>query len=156
MLGKPVNGSSGAIAHLGHELDVVPVVATGDGLLDEQVGGVLDALILLISGLGSVHAGGSEDGVAALHGVLLKDDDLLDAGLAGSQSGAHAGATHANDDDVVVAAGRGLLGKGSSGRHKCGCSGSGQEAATIHRDLSHNTYTSMFSGRTPVSHWRLE
>ena len=150
VLGKPVNGSSGALAHLGHELDVVPVVATGDGLLDEQVGGVLDALILLVAGLGSVHAGGSEDGVAALHGVLLKDDNLLDAGLAGSQSGAHAGAAHAYDDDVVVTAGRGLLGEGGSGGDKRGCGGSSQEAASIHRDLSHNTYTSMFSGRTPT------
>ena len=150
MLGEPVDGGSGALAHLGHELDVVPVVATGDGLRDEQVGGVLDALLLLIGGLRGVHAGGSKDGVTALHGVLLEDDDLLDAGLAGGQSGAHAGAAHANDDDVVVATGRGLLSKGSSGRHECGCSGSGQEAATIHRDLSHDTYTSMFSGRTPT------
>ena len=115
-------------------------MATGDGLLDEQVGGVLDALILLVAGLGSVHAGGSEDGVAALHGVLLKDDNLLDAGLAGSQSGAHAGATHAHDDDVVIAAGRGLLGEGGSGGDKRGCGGSSQEAAAIHRDLSHNLY----------------
>ena len=162
--GEPVDGGGGALAHRGHEVDVAPVVAADQRLADEQVGRVLDALLLLVGGLGGVHARRGVARVAAREGALLEDDDLLDAGLFGGQRGAHARAAHAHDDDVVVAAGSGpvgglvgrgflgpvgglvgrgflgLVGERRDGAHAQGGRGHGRgadERATVHLDVCH-------------------
>ena len=96
---QPVDGLGGVLRHDRDQILVVDVVAALHGVLHELLHGVLDALLLLIVGLGGVHAAGGLGGVAAGIGHFLQDDDAL-ASLGGVDGGGHARAAGADDDDI--------------------------------------------------------
>ena len=122
---QPVDALGGVLRHDRDQILVVDVVAALHGVLHELGHGVLDALLLLIVGLGGVHAAGGLGGVAAGIGHLFQNDDLL-ARLSGVDGGGHARAAGADDDDVGLQlligllAAAGLADLGESGQIRAG------------------------------------
>ncbi len=69
----------------------------GEGLLDAR--GLAELVLVLIDGLGGVHAAGGLDGVAA-HGGLALHHDHAHAGVGGVDGGGHARTACADDHHV--------------------------------------------------------
>ena len=68
-----------------------------------HTGSLIELVLVLIDGLGCIHAAGSAGRVAAHHGLALQDDDLLACIGSGHGSG-HACAACTDDDDVGIIA----------------------------------------------------
>ena len=100
----------------------------GEGLL--QTGALLELIVVLIGGIGSIHTAGRLGGVAAHQAQLLYQDHLL-AGLGGGDGGGHAGAAGAHHHNVSVLGAGGVgIGVGAAGDQ-----GGGVHAGGLQRSL---------------------
>ena len=97
LVGFPLLTDSGSQS--GDGLVVGVALGSSQGLL--HTGGLTKGVLVLQGGLGSVHAAGCTDGVAAHHGLALHHNDLQAVSSSGDGSG-HASAAGTNHDHVRI------------------------------------------------------